>query len=367
VRRFLLAALARLGPEAEAAAAAAAAAPVAVAFPSLGDGYTNRTTRQVAAAFAALAGAHDHDHDHDRAKDDDEAAAPPGAARFLKRCVACVEALCRSGVSPHQLGRLPLGAQLPLRQALRACRLMPPPQWHARGYRTCGRDDLALLLGAHLPLAAGAATGGVGTNSKANWEAAEEGGDGSGDDDSDGSGDDDDDSMGLDDDDGASGSGARGRGPAAAWPSPGAAFTLVSPIAQRPDLLSPAPPPRRARRVRAAAAAAASPSRAARGGAWRRRPTPRVAASGGAGDAFDPMASFPSAPELSGAGTDADGPGSGSGSGSKWGGLSGGDADGLLALEAATEVRGARNGHHTHRATRREVCAFSPPFLKKKL
>ena len=400
VRSFLLAALARLSPERPtsmkpgllpgAAPGAIAAAETGLAnFPSLGDGYTCRTTQQVVSIYAALTGCFNHDeNDHagssscsaadgdfhpgkeaEKATTAGEGAEVPSVAdiktsKFMQQCVACVEALCHVGFSAQQLSLLPLGAQLPIREAIRACRVAPPPHWHASCYRIVRRDDLALLLGPHLPLEGTSkeATAGVeGKGPLNDNEEMEEDNDGG--DDRNGNIVDDDDDVAMDS------SPVVGRSPHV-WPSPAAAdstpFTLVSPIAHQHDLASPGaassvPPSSSGRRMQYSEPFSqrenATPfSKGAprgrqlksRGGSSGHGLSSGVGGSGGgssSGVSYDGMASFPLIPELSGFGAEeADGPASSSGrSSSKWsssltGGDNNDDNDGLLALEAATEV-----------------------------
>ena len=340
VRNFLLAALARLSPAGHTSMRpvySVAADDLLTSFPSLGDGYTCRTTQQVVSIFAALTGL-SHDNDEDESDDNingigvgaasamhegGEAGEPSSAdirsSTFMQRCVACVEALCRVGFSSQQLSLLPLGVQLSIRQVIRACRLAPPPHWRAACYRIVGRDDLALLLGPHLRLGSGTANEGAVHHNGNN----------------------DDDDVAMDD----------GQGPSA-WPSPAAdaAFTLVSPIAHQHDLASPAAassvPPSSQRRQRCSHGGNGTP--ASKGAPRESQLKSRgISESSTSGVSYDAMASFPLIPELSGFGSEeADGPGSSSGGrGSKWsssltgsGGGSNDDNDGLVALEAATEV-----------------------------
>lgn len=341
-----------------------AADDLLASFPSLGDGYTCRTTQQVVSIFAALTGlAHDNDENDDTVNGKgvgaasaihggDDAGEPSSAdirsSTFMQRCVACVEALCRVGFSSQQLSLLPLGVQLSIRQAIRACRVAPPPHWRAACYRIVGRDDLALLLGPHLPLEDGMPDGAIKTAQgkepfDGNEEMAEEDYTGDGRNGNDDNINDDDD-VAMDD-----GSGSRGQGPSA-WPSPAAdaAFTLVSPIAHQHDLPSLAAssvPPSSQRRQRCFLGSNGTPAskRAPRGSQLKSR---GISESSTSGVSYDAMASFPLIPELSGIGAEeSDGPGSRSGGrGSKWSSSSptgndrSDDNDGLAALEAATEV-----------------------------
>jgi hypothetical protein len=67
-------------------------------------------------------------------------------SRFLSCMAAGVEAMVSVGLTARDLVSLPHGIALPLQHCLRVCRLHPPPVWSAAAFALCGRPDLALRL-----------------------------------------------------------------------------------------------------------------------------------------------------------------------------------------------------------------------------
>jgi hypothetical protein len=60
---------------------------------------------------------------------------------------SCVQAMVKCGLSSFKMSTMPTGLVMPLYQALRICRISPPPNWSASCYKRCGRSDLAAMIG----------------------------------------------------------------------------------------------------------------------------------------------------------------------------------------------------------------------------